>query len=295
MRPSLTLAIAAGKGGTGKTLVATSLAAALASRYPYQVQLVDSDVEEPNAHLLLETRFHHHSVVEIKVPRVNQQLCTECGKCAELCESNALALINGVLVTFAQLCSGCGLCSYICPTDALTEVPLKVGEVARGKAEGGIELYSGRVEVGLLRASTVTKATKALVDPDMISIIDCPPGTSCPMQESVEGADYALLVTEPTPFGLHDAEEALDTCRALGVPTAVVLNRARGDYPPLEDFKRRTGAEVLLSLPHDRHIAETYSSGGHLLKASEEWREPLLQLFEAVIQRVEAAQAGEAK
>lgn len=282
----ITISVAAGKGGTGKTLIATSLAAAVSSAYPGQVQVLDCDVEEPNAHILLHPRISREEPVNIPVPQVDLEVCTRCGKCAEVCHESAIVVIRQAVLTFPQLCSGCGACSYICPTGAITETPRQVGTLYFGQTPEGIEFCGGRVWVGNQRATPVTKAVKKQVRKDQINVIDAPPGTACPMQETVAESDYCLLVTEPTPFGLSDLRAAVETCRSLHVPCGILINRYGSGFTGVEEYCEQDGLEILMKIPQDRSIAEAYSRGETLISAQPEWSEKMLGLFNAIGERI---------
>ncbi len=287
------IAVAAGKGGTGKTLVATSLAIALAKKYPGRVDLIDCDVEEPNADILLRPVLEKREPVHIKVPKVHEDKCIHCGACAKNCQFSAIAVIRDKVFTFPELCSGCGVCAYVCPVGAIEEVPRQVGVVDIGQAQANgttLRFIQGRMDVGEQRSPPTINAAKAHIDPQRITILDSAPGTACPMQETIEGTDACLLVTEPTPFGLHDMAMAVDTCRRMGVPAAVVLNRdGIGDSGPIEEYCQREGLEILLRIPHDRKIAEAYSRGETLVSVAPEYSERLVDVYERV-----AAMAGKA-
>jgi MinD superfamily P-loop ATPase len=277
--PNLTIAVAAGKGGTGKTLVATSLALALSGHSGRGVELLDCDVEEPNAHLLLHPRIVHRSEVTMRVPQVNKTVCTRCGVCADICEFSAIAVIRDAVLTFPDLCSGCGACAYVCPERAIVEVERLVGVVEKGVTDEGVDFYAGRTEVGQQRSGLVTRAVKRELHPDMVSILDAPPGTACPMQEAVEGADFCVLVTEPTPFGLSDLKVAVETCRELEVPCGIVLNRdGVGDHG-VEGYCQAEELALLARIPHDRRIAEAYSRGDALVHAQPEWLPRFRELY----------------
>ncbi len=278
----LTISVAAGKGGTGKTLVATSLAVALQHRNGGGVQLLDCDVEEPNADLLLQPRLEHQEDVHILVPEVDLDVCTRCGTCARACEFSAIAVIRQAVLTFPELCAGCGVCSYACPVKAITEVERHVGVVDAGETEEGIAFVGGRVDVGEQRSGPVTKAVKQHIADDLITIIDAPPGTSCPMQETIEDTDYCVLVTEPTPFGLSDLGAAVETCRALEVPCGVIINRDGVGDAGVDQYCAEEELPVLLRIPQQRKIAEAYSRGDTLTRAFAEWVEPLCNVFEQI-------------
>jgi MinD superfamily P-loop ATPase len=245
------------------------------------VQLLDMDVEEPNAHLLLRPVIEQEWPVEVPVPVVDLEACVRCGRCAQVCQMSAIAVIRQAVLTFPQLCSGCGACSYVCPQVAITEHPQRVGTVRRGHTPEGIEFGTGEVEVGTQSATPVTRAVKRLVREDRLSLLDAPPGTACPMQETVADSDYCLLITEPTPFGLSDLRVAVETCRGLGVPAGVVINRHGSGYLGVEQFCEQEGLPVLLTIPQDRAIAEAYAVGRTLVTVQPEWKERLLELLRA--------------
>ncbi len=277
---SMQISVAAGKGGTGKTLVATSLALALNDVYPGRIQLIDCDVEEPNAHLLLQPELGNEEPVFVLVPEVDLELCTRCGACAEACQFSAIAVIRQAVLTFPDLCAGCGACAYVCPTGAITEVQRQVGTTRTGTAASGeISFVTGYLNVGDQRATPVTGAVKEQIDPNRIAILDAPPGTACPMQETVEGTDYCILVTEPTPFGLSNLRDAVETSRRVGVPCGVVINRHGVGTSGVEDYCAATGLQVLLRIPQRREIAEAYSRGETLAEARPEWRDDLVGMY----------------
>ncbi len=287
------IAVAAGKGGTGKTLLATSLALTALKAWPGQVQLLDMDVEEPNAHLLLQPTIEQEWPVEVPVPAVNLELCVRCGRCAEVCEMSAIAVVRQAVLTFPHLCSGCGACSYVCPRGAITEQPRRVGTVRAGHTPEGMEFVAGEVDVGVLRTTPVTRAVKRLVRPGGWALIDAPPGTACGMQETIEDSDYCLLVTEPTPFGLSDLRLAVETCRELGVPCGVVINRYGSGFAGVEHFCEEENLPVLLTIPQDRAIAEGYAAGRTLVVVQLQWQDRLLELLQEVRSAVPVA-AGRA-
>jgi MinD superfamily P-loop ATPase len=285
-RDNITISVAAGKGGTGKTLISASLAQALVREHPGGVQVLDCDVEEPNCDILLHPDIDDREVVNILVPDVDMSKCTHCKKCAHVCEVGAIAAIGEAVVTFHDLCSGCGACAFVCPTGAIEEVPLRIGELAHGTTPEGIDFHQGRLDVGHQRATPVTNATKATTDPDLITIVDAPPGTACPMQEAVEETDYCILVTEPTPFGLANLREAVDTCRRMEVPCGVIINRDRDDDEEMAQYISEENLDVLMRVPERRSIAEAYSGGDTLLSANDEWRPALLEVFESIAEAV---------
>jgi MinD superfamily P-loop ATPase len=273
------ISVASGKGGTGKTLVATSLALSLIDNY--KVQLLDCDVEEPNANILLRSDMKSSQPVYIPIPKVDETKCTYCGKCAEVCAYNAIAVLKGKVLVFPELCHGCGACSYLCPESAITEEGRQVGIVERGNS-GNLELVQGKLAIGEAMAPPVIREVKKYIDPANMVIIDVPPGTSCPVVEAVEGSDFCLLVTEPTPFGLNDLSLAVEVVRKLGIPCGVVINRVGIGGEEVEQYCHREGIPVLLRIPLDRKIAMLYSNGIPLVEGMPEWREDFLGLFQSM-------------
>ena len=274
------IAIASGKGGTGKTTVAVHLAAWLATQ-ERAVQYADCDVEEPNGHLFLHPRIESTESAAIPVPVVDAEACIACGKCAQVCEFNAIAMLKKPLV-FPELCHGCGACVLVCPARAIREEPRVIGAVESGRA-GDIGFVQGRLAIGEPMSPPLIRAVKAKRNPDAIALLDAPPGTSCPVVTTVRGADFVLLVTEPTPFGLHDLTLAIDTLRPMGLPLGVVVNRADGDSR-VQDYCRAQNIPLLAELPDDRRVAETYARGELLFDRLPEWR----GFFETLWNQIEA-------
>ena len=274
-----TIAIASGKGGTGKTTVAVHLAAFLAEQ-GRSVQYLDCDVEEPNGHLFLKPQIERSEEASIPVPSINAALCTSCGQCAKVCEFNAIAIIKKPLV-FPELCHGCGACALVCPVGAIREKPRPIGIVETGHA-GTIAFAQGRLNVGEPMSPPLIRAVKAHRAPNAIALLDAPPGTSCPVVATVRGADCVVLVTEPTPFGLHDLSLAIETLRPMGLPLGVIVNRADADHS-VQDFCHAKTIPLLAELPDDRRVAETYARGELLFDRLPEWRE----LFKALWHQIE--------
>lgn len=272
------LAVASGKGGTGKTLVATSLALSLEDRG--QVQLLDCDVEEPNAHVLLRPALTRTWPVVVPVPRVDEKRCTYCRICSEACAYNAIAVTGEHVLVFPELCHGCGVCSHVCPEKAITEEWRGVGVVEEGRA-GEIRFVHGRLGIGEAMAGPVIRAVKRRVDPRGPVIVDVPPGNSCPVVEAVMGSDFCLLVTEPTPFGLHDLAVAVELARTLGIPCGVVINRDGSGDQGVERYCAEQDIPVLLRIPLDRRIAELYCRGQSLVAGMPTWRQAFLDLWES--------------
>jgi len=263
------IAIASGKGGTGKTTVAVNLAVALAERE--SVQFLDCDVEEPNAHLFLDPQFSDRETVSKLLPVIDEAACTRCGACAEACEFGAIAVLAETVLVYPEICHGCGRCRMVCPANAIREEPHELGVVESGLARG-IPFAHGLLTVGEAMATPIIHRLKERIDPERTAILDAPPGTGCPTIAAIAGADVALLVTEPTPFGLHDLKAAVGVARSLDVPTSVVINRDGVGDDGVERYCRAEGIPVALSIPFDREIASLYSSGTILVDARPEWK-----------------------
>jgi MinD superfamily P-loop ATPase len=273
------ISIASGKGGTGKTLVATSLALSLGK----QVQILDCDVEEPNVHILLWPTIVESKPVCIPVPKIDKAKCTYCGECAKVCAYHALAVVKKLVLVFPELCHGCGACSYLCPAKAISEEGREIGVVETGYA-GEIDFVQGRLNIGEAMAPPVIREVKQLVNRKKTAIIDASPGTSCPVVEAVRDSDFCLLVTEPTPFGLHDLSLAVDMVKALGISCGIVLNRAGGTYSKVEEYCLEQNIPLLMKIPLDMEIARLYSKGITLVKGMPEWRKKFFELFHNIEQ-----------
>jgi MinD superfamily P-loop ATPase len=250
------ISVASGKGGTGKTLISTSLALSL--KDDYDVTLADCDVEEPNDSIFLKPQITGSEPVNIQVPVVAEEKCTFCGKCAKVCAFNAIAVFGNHVLTFPQLCHGCGACSYLCPEKAISEELRHIGVVEWGDA-GRINFVQGILTVGEAMAPPVIRRVKERACGEGIIIRDAPPGTSCPVVETVRDSDFCLLLTEPTPFGLNDLQLAVETVRELCVPFAVVINRTGAGDAGVEDYCKQQQIPVLLKIPLDTEIADRKS------------------------------------
>jgi len=232
---------------------------------------LDCDVEEPNAHLFLPGDSRREEVVSILVPDADEAKCDGCGECARICEFNAIAVFGTKPLIFPELCHGCGGCALACPRKAIREVENRIG-VVETRQSGNIALIGGRLDVGVALAPPLISAVKARAKAGMPAILDAPPGTSCPAIATIRGADFVLLVTEPTPFGLHDLALAVETVRELKLPFAVAINRMGAGDDRVHKFCEREGIAILLEIPDDRRIAETYSRGQLIVDALPEYR-----------------------
>jgi len=273
------ISVASGKGGTGKTLISTSLALALGSN----VQFLDCDVEEPNAHIFLKPQIEKREKVSVLVPMVDEKKCDYCGKCAEVCEYNAIVVAKNKVLIFPELCHSCGGCVLLCPQKAFMEKEREVGGIDLGKANG-IDFVSGVLNVGEAMPVPMVREVKKRIDPSKTVIIDASPGTSCPVVEAVKGSDFCVLVTESTPFGLADLELAVEVLRKMAIPCGVVINKYDETYPKVEKFCASEKIAVLLKIPEDRRIAEAYSRGEPLVKALPAYKDKFLKLFEGINQ-----------
>jgi MinD superfamily P-loop ATPase len=253
------IAIASGKGGTGKTTVATNLAQ-VAAADGLAVAYLDCDVEEPNGHLFLKPTIERQQPIDKLLPVVDLTRCTFCGRCSQVCRYGAIACVNIQVLVFAELCHSCGGCILACPADAMREAPKPIGELRQGMA-GPIQFIEGRLNVGEAMSPPAIRAVKAASAKADLTILDCPPGTSCPAIEGIRGSDLVLLVTEPTPFGLNDLKLAVEMVRVLKIPMAVVLNRCDIGDDQVRQYCENQRITILAEIPDDRAVAEAYSRG----------------------------------
>jgi len=303
------IAVASGKGGTGKTTVATSLAETAirvlnaSGSDATDVLYLDCDVEAPNGHLFLKPTFQYHREVGILIPEIDDSSCTHCGRCAEVCQYHAIAVLGKKTLVFPQLCHGCGSCTRQCPEGAIREIPNIIGALERGITQTGINFARGVLDIGEPMAVPVIRQLKAWVnplpqavaDPGKLSepkenkiprqlvILDAPPGTSCPVVETVRGADYLLLVTEPTPFGLHDLKLAVAVARELEIPMGVVINRYGFGDSQVDGYCAKEGLPVLMRIPFEREIAEIIAQGILLVNGFPRYQADFEQLLNQIL------------
>ena len=274
------LAVASGKGGTGKTTLSVNLARV----FGHDVRLLDCDVEEPNDHLFLKGTPRGEETVTIPVPQVDESLCDGCGECGRFCEYHAIVSFGTTPLVFPEMCHGCGGCAKVCPKKAIHEVDKRIGVVETIQAEN-ITLIQGRLDVGVAMSPPLIRAVKARLRKGVPAILDAPPGTSCPVIAALRGADFVALVTEPTPFGLHDFKLAVGMVRELGIPLGVVVNRIGIGDDRVHVFCGNEDIPILLEIPDDRRIAEAYSRGELIVEALPEYLAHFDRLREAVLER----------
>ena len=277
----MNISIASGKGGTGKTTVAVNLAFSLRKN----VQLLDCDVEEPNAHLFLNPVIYEKHTVQTPVPDIDKEKCNYCKKCAEICRFKAIAVLKNTVLIFPELCHSCGGCMAICPEKAISETGRTLGEIEKGRT-GEIDFVHGRLRIGEAMSPPLIRKVRSYSLPEKINIIDAPPGTSCPVISAIKGVDFVLMVTEPTPFGLHDLELAVEAVDLLKIPRGLVINRSDMGDDKVKAYARKKNLPVLMEIPFDRQIAESYSRGKLMVEEMPRWEKAFLNLYDRIKQMV---------
>lgn len=288
------IAVASGKGGTGKTTIATSLAIAL-SEQGKTVSCLDCDVEAPNAHLFLQPILDQQKQVNLLIPKVNADLCTGCGRCAEVCEFHAIVTLGGKTLVFPELCHGCGSCTLVCPENAISEIPEPIGVLESGLTGEGIHFAHGVLNVGEpMAVPVISQLTNWNQNSDAEIIIrDSPPGASCPVVETLRGADFVILVTEPTPFGFHDLKLARKLTDELNIPTGVIINRDGIGDARVDEYCQEVGLPVLLRIPFDRKIGEGIAQGLPLVEIYPKYLEDLRDLYQQIEILVSASEVDQ--
>ncbi|MFO7901605.1 MAG: P-loop NTPase [Planctomycetota bacterium] len=276
------ITVASGKGGTGKTTFAVNLAYALAARGD-PVRLLDCDVEEPNDHLFVKPEFSEQADVNVLKPVWEPDKCTGCGECADACLYNAIAVVKGKVLIFNELCHSCGACSYVCPEDALREEPVGIGKVQTAPKHAPFYFGHGLLNVAESLAPDVVQAVKGHIDPEVVNILDASPGTACPVVKALEGSDVAVLLTEPTPFGLNDLKLATAMTLEMGIPTGIVVNRSDGTDRIIDEWAEHAGVPVIGRIPFRRKYAVTYSSGEILVRHHDELKTNLLEIYDRIM------------
>ncbi len=275
------IAVASGKGGTGKTTLAVNLARVFGGG----VTLLDCDVEEPNTHIFLTASNLRLEEVTLLVPEVDAEKCTACGLCGRFCAYHAIVSLKTRPLVFPEMCHGCGGCARVCPEGAISEVPYRIGELRTGQV-GSIDLRQGVVDVGGALVPPVIRALKRVPTSLPVVILDAPPGTSCPVVTTVRDADFVVLVTEPTAFGLRDLSLAVEMIRTLGVPFGVVINRSTTGDDRVVSYCTKEGIPLLASIPDDRRVAEAYSRGELVVESLPEYRGIFEALRDDLLERI---------
>lgn len=268
------ISVASGKGGTGKTTVATSLALSLGKN----AQLADCDVEAPNAHLFIKPEFEAEETVTMPVPKIDDDKCTRCGECEAVCQFNAILTVADTIMTFPELCHGCGGCKAACPAGAIEDGKRTIGTIQHGRCNG-LDFVHGRLRIGEAMAPPLIRQVRSRVTPDKTTVIDAPPGTSCPVIAAIKNTDFVLLVTEPTPFGLNDLELAVETAKILQIPSGLIINRSDIGDSRVAEYAAREKIPVLMEIPYEREIAEAYSRGEPVVEVFSQWRRRFEKLY----------------
>lgn len=273
------IAVASGKGGTGKTTISVNLSFIL-SRMGQKVQFLDCDVEEPNGHIYFDMPIHFSKQVFHLIPEIDQDLCNYCGECERICQFRAIMILGKTIIVNQELCHACGGCALICPEKAIKEKGLPIGKIEEGHFEN-IHYIRGLLNVGSVMSTPVIAELKKKPIPsqETIQIIDSPPGTSCPVIESVKGVEYIVLVAEPSPFGLHDLSLAVDMIEELKIPMGVIINRSNGSYQPIYHYIKRKNIPLLMEIPFDMEIARISSMGQIISKKYDKIQKDFVQLI----------------
>lgn len=271
------VSIASGKGGTGKTTVATNLAYSV----PNRVKLLDCDVEEPNSYLFLHPQFYGKREVSTVIPEVDESLCSGCGKCMEICRFSAITLVGKQVLTFPELCHSCGGCFEVCEEKAILSSDRKLGVVEFGRCED-LDFVHGRLRVGEAMVPPLIKEVRQFSSTEKHTIIDAPPGTSCPVIAATKNSDFVLLVTEPTPFGLHDLKLAVEAMKLLAIPFGLVINRSDMGDEEVYEYAEKEAIPILMEIPFETKIAQAYSRGIPFSSTDDKWKEKFAQLLTTI-------------
>jgi MinD superfamily P-loop ATPase len=284
--PQIKIAIASGKGGTGKTLVSTNLFYTL-QQQAFSVTLVDCDAEEPNDMVFLKGDLVGAEEVMQKVPVIDESKCTFCGKCHEYCAYNAIFLLPPfkMIKVIEDLCHGCGACSVACEFDAVSEKNVSLGSVSHFSIDKLSTALEARMKVGVFSPVNVIKAAIKKTGNEGIIIMDAPPGTSCPFIHTVAKADYVILVTEPTPFGLSDLKQSIETLKTMSKKYGVIINRAGMGDQGVYEYLKEERIPLLMEIPFDKSIAMYYSKGEIFASINTKFQEKLLMMFNSIAEK----------
>ena len=273
----MNIAIASGKGGTGKTTVAVNLALSLEN-----IQLFDCDVEEPNCNLFLGYELEELDDINIPTPVIDREKCNLCGKCSDFCMYNAIALLPGEVMVFPSLCHGCGGCTIVCLTKAIVEEGRSIGVVEGSASGNGVEFYQGLLDIGEPMASPIIRSMHRYADASKISVFDAPPGAACPVIACIGEVDYCILVVEPTPFGFNDMMIAVEVLQTMDLPFGVIINRFDMGDGRVEEYCEEHEFPVLMKIPHDKRIAQLYSQGVPFVTRMPEWKQRFAGMLDSI-------------
>ncbi len=284
------IAVASGKGGTGKTAISTSLSAVVKQK----VHLLDCDVENPNAYLYMKPEDVVNERATVLIPEIDHDACIRCDKCIDACQFGALVDAGENIMFLSTLCHSCAACWTVCPEEGvITPVTREFGDINHGVSQRDrpIKFTEGMLDITEMITPTMIGKVKGFIDPENISIIDSPPGAGCPLYETVDDTDYVVLVTEPTVFGLHDLRRAHKLIQEMGIPVGVVINRSTIGKAPVREFCDENNIPILLEIPFERIIAEKYSSGELLIDIIPELHDKFTEVLNTILETVQEATA----
>jgi MinD superfamily P-loop ATPase len=278
------ISVLSGKGGTGKTTVSTNLAYVL-GKNGFVTKLIDLDAEEPNADLFFDVDFSRKDSVDVYIPKVDNAKCTHCGECAKACQFNAIVVSKQSVIVFKHLCHACEACLIACKYGAIQEIPKNIGVISIGKTKDNtIDFVKSEMNIGEPSPVRVIRQAKKYIEKDKINILDCPPGVSCPTVEAIQASNLCVLVTEPTPFGLHDLKLAVELTLQFGLKIGVVINRYEDSFLELETYLKENHIPLLLKIPYDKKIAQSYSKGELFSKTIVEYENAFLELYNKIME-----------